>query len=308
MWLFWAVEKQSLAPSFHNKHAQFVHTTAACRLLELDQLHLHAILQREAIRHDVRQLLQFLLLHRISFQLRFLTTPTSHTEVELLRLVLHEVIQNVKQSRRRQHGFYVSTLPNALRSTSTLCSDGSSANTSSKFAMLLSVISFSISHNPRGSTAQIQHPDREHVPRVMQRPQRARERVDGGVGERTAGEIERVDGVRVLRVELREEERESRVADGVPCSSAERENKEKATRRAAVENEALRAQRSQLRQQQAVPRFREPVPCVSIGETGETFQVQERKTGETGEIGAVRGERAEQAEQRGNVRIVQVAL
>lgn len=84
--------------------------------------------------------------------------------------------------------------------------------------MLLSVISFSTSHLPRGSTAQIQHADREHVPGVVQRPEGAREGVDGGVGERAAGEVERVDGVRERRVELREEERQPRVPDGVPCA------------------------------------------------------------------------------------------
>lgn len=83
--------------------------------------------------------------------------------------------------------------------------------------MLLSVISFSTSHLPRGSTAQIQHADGQHVPRVVERAERARERVDGGVGERAAGEVERVDGVGEGRVELREEEGQSRVPDRIAC-------------------------------------------------------------------------------------------
>ena len=85
----------------------------------------------------------------------------------------------------------------------------------------------------------------------------------------------------------------------------------KATRRAAVEHEALLAQRAQLRQQKPVPRLRHAVPYPSNGETGETLQVQERKpgeTGETGETGSVGGERAKQAKQRRHVRIVQIAL
>lgn len=81
-----------------------------------------------------------------------------------------------------------------------------------------------------------------------------------------------------------------------------------ATRRAAVEHEALLAQRAQLRQQKLVPRLRHAVPYPSNGETGETLQVQEGKPGRTGRTGPVRGERAEQAKQRGHVRIVQVAL
>ena len=83
--------------------------------------------------------------------------------------------------------------------------------------MLLSVISFSISHLPRGSTAQIQHAHRQHVSGVVERAERAREGVDGGVGESASGEIERVDGVGEGRVELRQEEAQSRVSDRIAC-------------------------------------------------------------------------------------------
>lgn len=83
--------------------------------------------------------------------------------------------------------------------------------------MLLSVISFSISHLPRGSTAQIQHADWQHVSGVVERAERAREGVDGGVGESASGEIERVDGVGEGRVELRQEEAQPRVPDRIAC-------------------------------------------------------------------------------------------
>ena len=83
--------------------------------------------------------------------------------------------------------------------------------------MLLSVISFSISHFPRGSTAQIQHTHRQHVSGIVERAERAREGVDSGVGERASGEIERVDGVGEGRVELGQEEAQPRVPDRIAC-------------------------------------------------------------------------------------------
>ena len=58
---------------------------------------------------------------------------------------------------------------------------------------------------------------RSHVSGVVERAERARERVDGGVGERASGEIERVDGVGEGRVELGQEERQPRVPDRIAC-------------------------------------------------------------------------------------------
>lgn len=89
--------------------------------------------------------------------------------------------------------------------------------------MLLSLISFSISSLPRGSTAQIQHPHGERASPRGLGGEGLRESLDGGVGEAAPREIEGVDGVGELRVELGEEDAKTRVADGVVCRERRRE-------------------------------------------------------------------------------------